>query len=82
MSTYEHRLLWISPSGEASHSKGSYKKQFGKKGTWPLLIESLMSGVEISFTLFVDQKGSYQILPTAMDYFTRMPRTGPVPDSS
>jgi len=48
--------------------KDSYKKQFGKKKAWPLLIESLMSGVEISFTLFVDQKGSYQILPTSMDY--------------
>jgi len=48
--------------------KDSYKKQFGKKKAWPLLIESLMSGVEISFTLIVDQKGSYQILPTSMDY--------------
>ncbi len=48
--------------------KDSYKKQFGKKGTWPLLIESLMAGVEISFTIFVDQNGSYQILPTSMDY--------------
>ena len=48
--------------------KGSYKKQFGSKGTWPLLIESLMSGVEISFTILVDGNGSFQILPTAMDY--------------
>ncbi len=48
--------------------KDSYKKQFGKKGAWPLLIESLMSGVEISFTIFVDGNGSYQILPTSMDY--------------
>jgi len=46
----------------------SYKKMFGKKGPWPLLIEGLMSGVEISFTIFVDAKGSFQILPTAMDY--------------
>jgi len=48
--------------------KDNYKKQFGKKNTWPLLIESIMSGVEISFTMFVDENGNYQILPTAMDY--------------
>ena len=27
-----------------------------------------MSGVEISFTILVDAKGDFQILPTAMDY--------------
>jgi len=48
--------------------KDTYRKQFGKKNSWPLLIESLMSGVEISFTIFVDGKGNFQILPTAMDY--------------
>ena len=48
--------------------KDSYRKLFGKKNTWPLLIESLMSGVEISFTILVDRHGHYQILPTAMDY--------------
>ncbi|MBW2481311.1 MAG: hypothetical protein JRF38_15090, partial [Deltaproteobacteria bacterium] len=48
--------------------KDSYKKLYGKKGTWPLLIESLMSGVEISFTILVDGSGHFQILPTAMDY--------------
>jgi phosphoribosylamine--glycine ligase len=48
--------------------KDSYKNRFGKKVAWPLLIESLMSGVEISFTILVDQNGNYQILPTAMDY--------------
>jgi phosphoribosylamine--glycine ligase len=48
--------------------RDNYKKLFGKKGEWPLLIESLMSGVEISFTILVDQSGNYQILPTAMDY--------------
>ncbi len=48
--------------------KDSYKKMFGSKGRWPLLIESLMSGVEITFTLLVDGNGSFQILPTAMDY--------------
>ena len=48
--------------------KGNYKKLFGGKGKWPLLIESLMSGVEISFTILVDKNGNFQILPTAMDY--------------
>ena len=48
--------------------KDSYRKLFGKKAKWPLLIESLMSGVEISFTILVDKNGNYQILPTAMDY--------------
>lgn len=45
-----------------------YKTIFGKKEPWPLLIESLMSGVEISFTVLVDQSGNFQIMPTAMDY--------------
>ena len=48
--------------------KEAYRQNFGKKGKWPLLIESLMSGVEISFTIFVDGNGHFQILPTAMDY--------------
>jgi phosphoribosylamine---glycine ligase len=48
--------------------KKSYGRQFGKKNPWPLLIESRMSGMEISFTILVDRNGSYQILPTAMDY--------------
>jgi phosphoribosylamine--glycine ligase len=48
--------------------KDSYKKMYGGKRKWPLLIESLMSGVEISFTILVDKKGHFQILPTAMDY--------------
>ena len=48
--------------------KPDYKKMYGSKGRWPLLIESLMSGVEISFTILVDKNGSFQILPTAMDY--------------
>lgn len=46
----------------------AYKNLCGKKEKWPLLIESLMSGVEISFTILVDQNGNFQILPTAMDY--------------
>jgi phosphoribosylamine--glycine ligase len=40
---------------------------------WPLLIESLMGGSEISFTVFVDDHGSFQILPTSMDYARRYP---------
>ena len=48
--------------------KDSYKKMYGGKANWPLLIESLMSGVEISFTILVDKNGHFQILPTAMDY--------------
>jgi len=48
--------------------KDNYRKSFGKKNAWPLLIESLMAGVEISFTFLVDGQGHYQILPTSMDY--------------
>jgi phosphoribosylamine--glycine ligase len=48
--------------------KPDYKKMYGANGKWPLLIESLMSGVEISFTILVDKNGNFQILPTAMDY--------------
>jgi phosphoribosylamine--glycine ligase len=48
--------------------KKSYTGLFGKKALWPLLIEARMSGVEISFTILVDGKGNFQILPTAMDY--------------
>ncbi len=50
-----------------SDYKKSYKQMF-KREPWPLLIESRMSGVEISFTIFVDKEGHFQILPTAMDY--------------
>lgn len=48
--------------------KRAYRQMFGEKAKWPLLIESLMSGVEISFTILVDRVGNFQILPTAMDY--------------
>ncbi|MCP4688908.1 MAG: hypothetical protein GY859_12720 [Desulfobacterales bacterium] len=48
--------------------RDGYKKMFGKKGPWPLLVESMMSGMEISFTILVDGHGHFQILPTAMDY--------------
>ncbi len=48
--------------------KDSYSQFCGKKNPWPLLIEARMSGVEISFTIFVDKNGNYQLLPTAMDY--------------
>jgi phosphoribosylamine--glycine ligase len=48
--------------------RDSYRKMFGKKRPWPLLVESLMAGVEISFMILVDGNGGFQILPTAMDY--------------
>jgi len=54
--------------------KNNYKKMF-RNSMWPLLIESRMSGVEISFTIFVDKNGNYQILPTAMDYPERFEGT-------
>lgn len=44
-----------------------YKKRFGNR-PWPLLIESRMTGAEISFTILVDGNGGFQVLPTAMDY--------------
>ena len=52
--------------------KKDYKKFF-QNNKWPLLIESRMSGVEISFTIFVDKQGNYQILPTSLDYPERFP---------
>ena len=51
----------------------SYKRRFGKKSEWPLLIESRMSGVEISFIILIDKNGNFQILPTSMDYPERFP---------
>jgi phosphoribosylamine--glycine ligase len=48
--------------------KDSYTQFCGKKNPWPLLLEARMAGVEISFTILVDQNGHYQLLPTAMDY--------------
>ncbi|MBU0986112.1 MAG: hypothetical protein KKH68_02570 [Proteobacteria bacterium] len=53
--------------------KKSYKNLFGKKSEWPLLIESRMSGVEISFNVLIDKSGNFQILPTSMDYPERFP---------
>lgn len=47
--------------------KKAYKKMFRNK-PWPLLIESRMSGVEISFTILADATGGFQVLPTSMDY--------------
>lgn len=47
--------------------KKTYRAMF-KNGPWPLLIESRMSGVEISFTILVDGAGHFRVLPTAMDY--------------
>jgi len=37
------------------------------------LIESRMSGVEISFNILIDKNGNFQILPTSMDYPERFP---------
>jgi len=54
--------------------KDAYSRGGGKKSPWPLLIEARMSGVEISFTILVDKKGQYQILPTALDYPERFER--------
>ncbi|MCG6974444.1 MAG: hypothetical protein LJE66_15020 [Desulfobacterales bacterium] len=51
----------------------SYKRLFGKKSVWPLLIESRMSGVEISLNILIDKNGHFQILPTSMDYPERFP---------
>jgi phosphoribosylamine--glycine ligase len=55
-------------AGLINDYKEDYLRFFGKKSAWPLLIEARMSGVEISFTILVDKKGNYQILPTALDY--------------
>ncbi len=65
LNTWEIRDVY---EGLVSDYKDDYTKLFGKKAFWPLLIESRMSGVEISFTIFVDKKGNYQVLPTALDY--------------
>jgi len=65
LNTWEIRDVY---DGLITDYKEDYAGRFGKKGPWPLLIEARMSGVEISFTIFVDQKGHYQVLPTAMDY--------------
>jgi len=51
-----------------SDYQDSYQSMGENSSKWPLLIESRMSGVEISFTIFVDRNGNFQILPTAMDY--------------
>ncbi|MFO7875621.1 MAG: hypothetical protein R6U55_03435 [Desulfovermiculus sp.] len=59
--------------------KKEYKKMF-RSQPWPLLIESRMSGVEISFTILVDSRGNHCILPTSMDYPERFPGP-PGPDN-
>jgi phosphoribosylamine--glycine ligase len=65
MNTWEIREVY---DGLIKDYKDNYRKMFGGRGKWPLLIESLMSGVEISFTILADKNGNFQILPTAMDY--------------
>lgn len=52
--------------------KKDYRKMFQNR-PWPLLIESRMSGVEISFTILVDGAGHFRILPTSLDYPERYP---------
>lgn len=59
---------------------GDYEKQFGAAKDWPLLIESLMAGVEISFMVLVDANGNFAILPTALDYPERFARPAGVDD--
>lgn len=79
LNTWEIREVWATLMADY---KANYKKMFGKRGPWPLLVESLMAGVEISFTLLVDAEGHYRILPTAMDYPERFEgpasRTNPI----
>ncbi|MBI9085254.1 MAG: hypothetical protein JEZ11_16780 [Desulfobacterales bacterium] len=79
LNSWEIREVWATLLGDY---KDNYKKIFGKKVPWPLLVESLMAGVEISFTIFVDAGGHYRILPTAMDYPERFEgpasRTNPI----
>ncbi|MDP3183123.1 MAG: hypothetical protein Q8M54_09960 [Desulfobaccales bacterium] len=65
LNTWEIREVY---EGLINDYQEDYTRSFGGKASWPLLIESRMSGVEISFTIFVDQRGNYQILPTALDY--------------
>ncbi len=65
LNTWEIREVY---EGLMNDYQEDYLRLFGEKASWPLLIESRMSGVEISFTIFVDKKGNYQILPTALDY--------------
>lgn len=65
LNTWEIREVY---EGLINDYKEDYTRSFGEKASWPLLIEARMSGVEISFTIFVDQKGHYQLLPTALDY--------------
>jgi phosphoribosylamine--glycine ligase len=65
LNTWELRDVY---DGLITDYKEDYARMFGKKGPWPLLIEARMSGVEISFTIFVDQSGHFQVLPTALDY--------------
>lgn len=65
LNTWEIREVY---DGLLNDYKEAYRRLYGKKAPWPLLIEARMSGVEISFTIFVDREGHYQILPTAMDY--------------
>ncbi len=70
LNTWDLRQIY---DGLIKDYREEYRGRFGRRGPWPLLIESLMAGVEISFTILVDGLGNYQILPTAMDYPERFP---------
>ncbi len=54
--------------GKKTKKGEDYVNICGDDQPWPLLIESRMSGVEISFHAFVDRNGNHQLLPTAQDY--------------
>ncbi|MCG8637832.1 MAG: hypothetical protein MI863_28665 [Desulfobacterales bacterium] len=64
LDTWEMRRIYDSLVNDY---KKAYKKTFRNR-PWPLLIESRMSGVEISFTILVDARGGFRVLPTSMDY--------------
>ena len=70
LNTWDIRQVY---DGLIKDYRQDYRARHGRRGPWPLLIESLMAGVEISFTILVDGNGNYQILPTAMDYPERFP---------
>lgn len=65
LNTWEIREVY---DGLMADYTKDYVTLFGEKEPWPLLIEARMSGMEISFTIFIDKHGHYQVLPMAMDY--------------
>lgn len=53
-----------------------YEKRVNPEKLWPILLQSYMAGIEVSFTLLVDVHGNFQILPTGEDGQGRFP--GPI----